>query len=342
MSENITISDKLRNADSGKVTIVVWGDVCLDEYIYGQVRAITREAPVPALSESFREKVPGQAGNVAHNLTALGCGVRLVSCWGEDVSGERLRELFSATETDISESIISESVNTTHRIKLVNHSPQRGYYHLYHIYREGICPDELAGKLVENFILDRSDCQAFVISDYSLGVLSERLVGEVIGRAKEMGIPMVANTRGSIFMYKGVSGIVCNLEEVSIALGGDPILEERKTEQVVGGAHRLLAEQGWEWMLVTGGGEGMFLIDGSGSSGKGEVVHLSPCACKVVDITGAGDTVVAAMAFGLGLGWQLEEAMQLANLAAGVVVGKPGTSTATSEEIESLDKDRSL
>lgn len=321
-----------------KATVCVWGDICLDEYIYGEVRAITKEAPVPALYESGRDMVPGQCGNVAYSLSILGAKVKLLSCWGKDGSGDQLSRILTTAEVDISNSIISPDLSTTYRAKLVHRSSQKGYHHLYHIYREMLCPAEGAKELLKNFTLHCLDCQVLVLSDYSLGVFPEELISESIARAQASGIPVIVNTRRSINSFRHASGIICNLEEVRKALGYSQSDARTDIEKIAGGVRRLLSQNGWRWVLLTMGRDGMFLVTDAGNTSERGGLHLPPAVTEVVDITGAGDTVVAAMALAEASGLSPEKGVVIANLSAGVVVGKPGTSTASWEEIRRLSE----
>lgn len=321
-----------------KATVCVWGDICLDEYIYGEVRAITQEAPVPALHQSRRDIVPGQCGNVAYNLSSLGARVKLLSCWGKDDSGDQLSQILTAAEVDISNSIISPDLCTTYRAKLVHCSAQKGYHHLYHIYREMLCPVEIAKELLKNFTLHCPDCQVLVLSDYSLGVLAEELISDIITQAQAFSIPVIVNTRRSINSFRHVSGIICNLEEVNRALGYSQSNARTDLEKIAGGVRRLLDQNDWRWVLLTLGRGGMLLVTDASNISEKEGLHLPPVAAEVVDVTGAGDTVVAAMALAEASGLSPEKGVVIANLSAGVVVGKPGTSTASCDEIKRLSE----
>jgi rfaE bifunctional protein kinase chain/domain len=316
--------------------VCVWGDICLDEYIFGEVEAITKEAPVPALFERRCDAVPGQCGNVANNLSALGTNVKLLSCWGKDGSGEQLSQILTSAGIDTSHCIISPDLNTTHRTKLVHWSAQKGYHHLYHIYREMQCPPQVASQLLKNFTLQRLDCQVLVLSDYSLGVFPEELVSEIITQARGFGIPLIINTRRSIKSFRNVNGIICNLQEVNRALGYSQAGGEPDFKEIADGVQRLLVENGWRWVLLTLGRDGMFLVSDASRTLPNGGWHLPPVVTEVVDITGAGDTVVAAMALAEASGLPPEKGMVIANLSAGVAVGKPGTSTASREEIMKL------
>lgn len=309
------LTDKFINSKSTKEIHVV-GDICLDHYVYGHVNSITKEAPVPALLIDRVVYEPGQAGNVSSNCASLGCKTTLHTYLGADETGKMLKKLLMNKGVKLV-SYKKSKARTTHRMKIVHENEQMGYHHLLHTYREERCPPEISRKIWNNLLNDCRSADILCISDYLLGVVTK----DSVKKALEKNHYIVVNTRSDPTAFKGVKGIICNINEIyKITDSGE--IEERTVE-----AESFL---GLEWLLVTQGSKGMVL------SIKGEITHIDAFRIPVVDITGAGDVVLATIASSLARGLSIIESVYLSNLAAALSVTMKGTGTVSLEMIGDL------
>jgi len=299
--------------------VLVVGDLCLDEYRYGPVRAIAQEAPVACLDEAERVRVPGQAANVAANLAGLGARVSVVALLGTDEAGGRLRGLLEAVSVAL-DGVLESSRPTTEKLKLVATEPDG--QHVYHCYRESREPLELAeeARLLRSLEDPLRECAAVVVSDYGNGVVGDVLL-ESIRSVKK---PWVADTRNDLGGFHGAGCLKPNRREVELwwrDRGGGEVAFADKAESC-------RRELGLDWLCVSRGSRGLELYHAEGR-------ERLPALCPphlVVDFTGAGDTVSAALGLALAGGCRPEEAARLASLAAADVVARPGTSTPWPED----------
>jgi rfaE bifunctional protein kinase chain/domain len=292
--------------------LLVVGDPCLDEYRYGPVGAIAREAPVACLDERERVYAPGQATNVAVNAAALGGRVTVVGVLGDDSAGERLSDLLRERGVAFAGTVLPDRP-TTDRLKLVATEPDA--QHVFHSYRETRSPldDGDAWRLLEAVRerLPRSD--AAIVSDYSNGAV----FGEMVSLVRDSGRPWAGDTRSPLEHLAGASCLKPNAREVRLWAAG--------SEGSDWGAlcERCRRELGLRWLCLTLGDSGLELYHGGG-------VEKSSALCPphlVRDHTGAGDTVTAALGLALAAGLTPEETVELASWAAADVVAQPGTST---------------
>ena len=307
---------KLELPDFSAARVLVVGDLMLDRYWHGATSRISPEAPVPVVHVSETEERPGGAANVALNVTALGAQCALLGVTGRDEAGARLRERVVAAGVEAG-FIELPDVPTVTKLRVISRHQQ-----LIRLDFE----DDLAAfdsrMLLERFEASLPDCGAVVLSDYGKGTLRDPQ--PFIRAARAAGVPVLVDPKHADFsVYAGASLITPNLAEFEQAAG--PSHDEAA---LVENARRLIEAHGLGGLLVTRGEHGMTLVDAEGT-----VRHLPTEAREVYDVTGAGDTVIAGMAAGLAAGLPREQAMALANLAAGVVVGKLGTATASVPEI---------
>jgi D-beta-D-heptose 7-phosphate kinase/D-beta-D-heptose 1-phosphate adenosyltransferase len=305
-------------------TVAVFGDVMLDEFIWGDVRRISPEAPVPVV-EVRRESVHlGGAANVLANLRALGVRAAVVGVVGADRAGERVRaELRDAGAHEPEENLITDvSRPTTLKTRIIAHSQP-----VVRADRERLTPVD--GPVEERIVaalrklLKVSD--ALVISDYDKGAVTRAVLGEILPAAEAAGVPVLIDPKLRNFdSYSPATLVTPNHHEALRVTN-----TEDDTDEGVARAARLIRERlGCRSVLITRGERGMMLLEGGG-----EPVYVPTAAREVYDVTGAGDTVIATLAASLVSGATLTEAAMLANHAAGVVVGKLGTATATAEEV---------
>ncbi len=309
----------LLNAIAGARLLCI-GDVMLDRFVHGRVERISPEAPIPVLTVEGEVETPGGAGNVARNASALGARVELIGIRGDDEEGERLSRLAGLDETS-SVLLIEAGRRTTVKTRYLSGGQQ-----LLRADREmvGLLPSAMAGRLISCAEAALARVDAVVLSDYGKGVLSGAAAPELIGRAKASGRFVAVDPRGPDWSrYRGADLITPNRRELAQAAGETPA----ELEAIEAAARRLLRTHKLGAVLVTLSEQGVLLVE-SGTSR-----HVPAAAREVFDVSGAGDTVIAAAVAAMAVGARAEEAARLANLAAGIVVGKLGTAVATPAEI---------
>ncbi|MDR0439758.1 MAG: D-glycero-beta-D-manno-heptose-7-phosphate kinase [Candidatus Accumulibacter sp.] len=302
-------------SDFSSVRLLIVGDVMLDRYWFGDVSRISPEAPVPIVKVERREERLGGAANVARNAAALGAKVTLLSLIGRDEPGERLSHLLRDAGIDAGLHV-DDAVTTIVKLRVIGRQQQ-----LLRIdFENRPSPEALRAKLDE-FTRRLPDCDAVVFSDYGKGGLAR--IGEMIRCAREAGKIVLVDPKGDDYSaYAGATLITPNRSEMREVVGrwkDEADLECRAAAL----RDRLNAEA----LLVTRSEEGMSLFL------PGQTIHEKAVAREVFDVSGAGDTVIATLAVLLahGAGWP--EAIHVANVAAGIVVGKLGTAVVAREEL---------
>jgi D-beta-D-heptose 7-phosphate kinase/D-beta-D-heptose 1-phosphate adenosyltransferase len=304
------------------IRVVVLGDVMLDRYVEGDVRRISPEAPIPVLRRTGGWAVLGGAANVARNVAALGGVAVLVGVVGDDAAGAEIAGIAAASAGVEGRLVVAAAGRTTVKTRFVSHGHQ-----LLRLDEEvsAASPDADAPPLLAAFSAALDGAGAVVLSDYAKGVLSDTVLETAIAAARQRGVPVVADPkRADLSAYRGASVLTPNQAEATLATGvagtGDAEVAE---------AGRLaLLRAGAEAVLVTRSERGLTLVRPDLPP-----LHLPTHAQAVSDVSGAGDTLVAALALAMAAGAPLPEAAMLANRAAGIVVGKPGTATVSAEEL---------
>jgi rfaE bifunctional protein kinase chain/domain len=310
----------ITGAFAGK-RIVVLGDVMLDEFIWGRVRRISPEAPVPVVEVDRQTLAVGGAGNVASNLVALGASATPIGVLGSDSDAERLRSAFRDVGVNVAGLVVDADRPTTSKTRVIAHSQQ--VVRADRESRAAINP-EIEDRLLNIFRLELESADAVVVSDYGKGLLTPALLSGALTAARQRGLPVCLDPKMRNFVhYQPVTVITPNSQEAAEAAGIAIEDEESLTEA----GRKLLASIECRAVLVTRGEEGMTLFN------EGGVTHIPTVAREVYDVTGAGDTVIATLALAIASGASLEEAAVLANHAAGVVVAKVGTASVTREEL---------
>lgn len=304
--------------------IVVYGDVMLDEFVWGDVTRISPEAPVPVV-EIRRESVHlGGAANVLSNLRALGVRSSLVGVVGQDRAGERVRsELREAGALDAEDNLIVDvSRPTTVKTRIIAHSQL-----VVRADRERRTPLDatVEERVVETLrrLLRASD--ALVVSDYDKGAVTPNALDAVLTAAEAAGVPVLIDPKIRNFdSYRPATLVTPNHHEALKVTN-----TEDDTDEGMARAARLIRKRlGCRSVLITRGERGMMLLEEDG-----EPVYVPTAAREVFDVTGAGDTVIATLAASIAAGATLAESAMLANHAAGIVVGKIGTATASADEL---------
>jgi D-beta-D-heptose 7-phosphate kinase/D-beta-D-heptose 1-phosphate adenosyltransferase len=306
----------------GSVSALVVGDLMLDEYVWGKTERISPEAPVQVVDVAREDLRLGGAGNVINNLVTLGCQVHVASVLGDDGGGRRLRGMLESKGV-VTDGVLLAPGRTTGRKTRILASNQQ-MLRIDRESREPISPDQEA-QIAAHIATVAGHCQVILISDYLKGVLTEGLLQRIIALGRERGVPVVVDPKGSDYRkYRGATLLTPNRKEAQTA-AGIAIVDEESLNRA---GRKLREELDLEALILTRSEEGMSLF-----SRDGREMHLPTEAREVYDVSGAGDTVLAVLGIGLGGGLELEEAARLSNVAAGVVVGKVGTSTVTPEEI---------
>jgi len=304
-----------------KTSVLVVGDVMLDRYAYGEVQRISPEAPVPILTVERETAMPGGAGNVVRNLTAVNAAVAFVAVVGDDQAGSDLTGLVGGQPGVEPWLLVQSGRATTVKTRYIANGQQ-----LLRADQEDARP--IPAKLADRMLRIARDgmvaTSITVLSDYGKGLMAGSVAKQLIDVAHQTGRRVIVDPKGLDYSrYVGADIITPNRRELSEATGM-PISTEA---EIVAAARALRAAHGFGAVLVTRSEDGMTLLDDHGAH------HYPAEAKEVFDVSGAGDTVVATLAAGLAGGLELPVAVRLANIAAGIVVGKIGTAVARETEL---------
>ena len=308
----------------GRCTVLCIGDLMLDDFVYGEVARISPEAPAPVLAVQRTEVYPGGAGNVARNIAALDARCVFVGVVGKDEAGRKIAaDLKKARRID-ARLVVDASRPTTRKTRYVS---EHHSTHLLRADREVTRPVDAAIEkaLIAHALAALPKVGAVVLSDYAKGTLTRKLIATVIAAARKAKKPIIVDPKGSDYsIYRGATLITPNRMELAAAThtvaDGDA-----ETVRAAEAMRKALATQA---VLVTRSEQGMTLV-----ATRAKPVHVPAYAVKVLDVSGAGDTVVAVLGAMLAAGSTFEAAMRAANAAAAVVVGKRGTATVSAAEL---------
>ncbi len=305
--------------------VLVIGDIMLDRYWHGDTGRISPEAPVPVVRIAREEARLGGAANVALNLAAVGAQVNLIGVVGDDEPGQRVQRMLSdaGVHTGL---VVSRSCPTIAKLRVVSRNQQLIRLDFEESFAEQAAAD--IDELGTRYEQALADWDVVICSDYGKGTLAR--VGELIAAARAAGKPVLVDPKGTDWArYRQATLITPNLAELSAVTG-----EPSSDEDLAARAASLRESLALEALLVTRSERGMTLFHGEGDT------HLPALAREVFDVTGAGDTVIALLGAGLGAGLALPDAANLANLGAGVVVGKLGTATVSRAELRRAARTR--
>lgn len=305
----------------GKRVLVV-GDVMLDHYIRGNCSRISPEAPVPVVRVSDESSIPGGAGNVASNIAALGGAVSMLAVIGSDDAGSQLSSLLSAEGVDCAGLVRDPARVTSQKCRVVAERQQVVRYD-----RETASPlgPDTEAKLLDALAPAIKAADAVILSDYGKGVLGPRVLKAAIAAARRLGRPVTVDPKIEHFkLYRGVTCITPNLNEAWGGMRLSPRAGVAEIERLGRDIVRTLRSD----VLITRGPDGMSLFRAGGRP-----LHIPTQAREVFDVTGAGDTVISTLTLALAAGASLEDAAAVSNYAAGIVVGKLGTATASPAEL---------
>ena len=320
MSDASELSALIERLVDGRVLCV--GDVILDRYIEGRVDRVSPEGPIPVLAVEREAAMLGGAGNVVRNLCSLGAKVELVAVVGDDAIGDEIETMLHKEALAQPHLIRISGRNTSVKSRYLARGQQ--LLRADHESSDPISADECDAVIaVANSAIEA--CDAMILSDYGKGVLTDDVLGRLIAMGRDANIAVIVDPKGRDYSrYRGASILTPNRQELAEATGqstdGDAA--------VVAACESLISACGVDGVLATRGEDGATLVQGGG------VTHLlARRPREVFDVSGAGDTVVAALAAGLSAGASMATAAELANTAAGVVVGKVGTAVAWPSEL---------
>lgn len=313
-----SILDKVRGAE-----ILICGDMMLDRFVYGAADRLSPEGPVPVLAVTHEDEMPGGVGNVMMNLCVLGARPHVFTLLGGDDAAVRLRAIGEKSGADMSGALTDDSRPTILKTRFIARGQQllRTDTEKTHM---------LSGALEEGLYAKIKDAlprmKAVVLSDYGKGVLSHSLISRIIESARQSGIPVLVDPKGRDYTkYRGASIVTPNRKELAEAT------EEKvlKTDAEIESAARVLMDAcGIENVVATRSEDGLSVI-----ADKTAPVHIRTQAREVFDVSGAGDTVIATLAAMLAAGADLNDAARIANIAAGIAVGKVGTAPVSAAEL---------
>ncbi len=308
--------------------ILVVGDSVADQFVYGSINRVSREAPVFILHHEHTETVPGGAANCSLNLASLGARVSLISVAGQDEAGRALVEKLSDAGVDCSGVLTSPSLRTTTKVRILAgqlHSTRQQVIRIDYE-DEPLSDPELRAGLRERVLEQAQTADAVITSDYNYGVANAEMASFTRDAAAARKIPVLADSRFQLSNFAGFTSATPNQDEVEQLLGKQFI----PVDDLETASEELRDHLGYRALLVTRGSNGMMLLEDGVAA-----VHLDAVGGREpVDVTGAGDTVMAAYTLALASDASFPDAARLANYAGGLVVMKRGTASVTREELE--------
>lgn len=321
------LSDTIRNIFPNKKVVIV-GDLVADQFLHGTIARVSREAPVFILRHNETETLAGGAANAAVNVASLGGAAILIGVMGRDSNGVALLHKLEESNVDCRFIVSSDKYRTTTKVRVLagqHYAPRQQVIRIDYENEQAV-DDDLQTQLRENILAAAADADAIIVSDYNYGAANPETAEIAAQIAKDKKIPLLVDSRFRLKDFRGATTATPNQEEVEQILGKD-FTEADCVE--------LCETLGYESLLVTRGNLGMILIEKNKTP-----LHLEAVGAKEpVDVTGAGDTVIAVYALSLASGLSFAEAAQMANYAGGAVVMKKGTASVTAEElIVSLSK----
>jgi rfaE bifunctional protein kinase chain/domain len=312
----------------GRRRVLVVADLVADEFIYGRVQRISREAPVLILQYDGTDIRLGGGANAVHNIHALGGRAMPVGIVGRDEHGQRLKDLLGEKGIPGGRVYTERSYATPVKTRVLAGGIHSSKQQIVRIDRETMLPDESPARLsVLRALRSAGPVDAVLVSDYGFGLVTPEVVEAAISAATRLGVPVTVDSRYAMLAFRGMTAVTPNEPEVEAALG---ITIGNDVEKLEEAGRTLLRRLGAQAVLITRGRDGMALFE------KGRPpVHIPIFGSdQVSDVTGAGDTVIATFTLALAAGAGFEDAARLANYAGGIVVMKQGTATVGAVELE--------
>ncbi|MGI4727461.1 MAG: D-glycero-beta-D-manno-heptose-7-phosphate kinase [Janthinobacterium lividum] len=310
--------------------ILIIGDLMVDQYIWGDATRLSPEAPVPVVNVQKESSTLGGAGNVAQNLLSFNAEVIIAGLIGDDNAGKELLKVLVEENADISAVVVDAERPTTIKTRII-----AGSYQIVRVDREVTssisqkCEDELFNKIFPHF----ATADLVLFSDYNKGVLSQPLCSRIINHCNSINKKVIVDPKGLDFVkYRGAYLIKPNKKELAQAVKFEKI---SSTEDLKNAASVLFAQTNAQFLVITLSEEGIAIL----SPNSYQLLEVK--ATEVFDVTGAGDTVLATLAYFTALGFTVEEACELANHAAAIVIRRVGSASTTVEEIiEDIEKNQ--
>lgn len=314
---------RISPADFKQTRILVLGDIMLDRYVWGSVSRISPEAPVPVVKMKRTSQTLGGAGNVANNLSALGCSVTVIGLCGRDERAESLKHLLS--EKNIRDGLIEDATQPTITKTRIMADKQQ----LMRLDEEiARTPSPMIWQQVKDLLAkELKHCNIVILSDYGKGLLTSlKMVQEVIAMAHRQKLQVLVDPKGRQWdRYQNATCITPNTPELEAVTGVALDIDE---DQLIAQAREIRRRLDLQWLLATRGAQGMCLV-----GPNGDATLIPAQTLEVYDVSGAGDTVIATLAASLASGATFAEAARVANTAAGIVVGKLGTQPILQSEL---------
>jgi rfaE bifunctional protein kinase chain/domain len=310
------------------ITVTVLGDLVADEFVFGEISRVSREAPVLILKHRERTVVPGGAANAANNLADLGVNVLPVGIVGDDEPGRMLLKYFRHKRIAVSGVLKDKAYTTVTKTRILAGMTHTARQQVVRIDRE---PAEAPNAHLtrELYLAARNYAHAsdaLLVSDYGYGAATPAIVATLQAKGKLGSVPIVLDSRYRMLQYAGIAAATPNEPEIEEALG---VRVGQDWDQVVAAGQQVMSHMKLQSLVITRGRDGMVAFDR-----KHKPVDIPIFGSdQVTDVTGAGDTVIAAFTAALAAGATTEEAAQLANYAGGIVVMKRGTATVSREEL---------
>jgi D-glycero-beta-D-manno-heptose-7-phosphate kinase len=307
--------------------ILIVGDLVADQFLQGTITRVSREAPVFIMRHDQTQTLPGAAANAAVNVASLGGKAVLAGTAGDDENGKALLEKLKQANVECGFVVSSSELRTTTKVRVLAGQEHAARKQVIRIDYENPAPlnAELTKKLKENIMAAAAGADAIVISDYNYGAASPEIVQTINEIAKEKKIPVVIDSRFRLNDFPGAASATPNQDEVE-QIAGRRIADEKELETF---CSELREKLGYQALLVTRGNHGILLLEKNAPA-----VYLEAVGSKEpVDVTGAGDTVIAAYALGLASGLSFLDAARVANHAGGIVVMKRGTASVSADEL---------
>jgi D-glycero-beta-D-manno-heptose-7-phosphate kinase len=310
------------------ITVTVLGDLVADEFVFGEISRVSREAPVLILKHRERSVVPGGGANAANNLSDLGVNVLPVGLVGDDELGRLLLKHFRHKHMPVSGVLKDKSFTTVTKTRILAGMAHTARQQVVRVDRE---PQEAPNSHVtrELYLAARNYAHAsdvLLVSDYGYGSATPALVNALREKGKLQSLPIILDSRFRMLEYSGITSATPNEPEVEEALG---VRIGHDWNKLVNAGEQLMRRMKLDSLVITRGRDGMVAFDGKHK--PVDIPIFGPD--QVTDVTGAGDTVIAAYTAALAAGATTEEAAQIANYAGGIVVMKRGTATVTQKEL---------
>ena len=305
--------------------MLIIGDAIADQFLYGNISRVSREAPVFILRHEQTQTVPGGAANCAMNLAALGAKVSLIAAVGNDEAGNQLRAKLEAAGVDVNGVTVSDKIQTTTKVRILAGQSHSNRQQVIRIDYEGnpLADGEPRDSILSDLKKALASTEAVVISDYNYGVVDDRAVGLIRESSSK---PVLVDSRFRLLHFNGFTAATPNEDEVEHLIGR----QVGSTDDLQSAAQTLKEKLGHRALLVTRGAQGMLLLEDNAAP-----LHIPAVGSQQsVDVTGAGDTVIATFALAIASDASFADAARLANHAGGLVVMKRGTASVTAAEIE--------